>query len=149
MNVDMIYLNHSHFKCCYCKLEGSKTEKRSTTTKVKFQFVFSSKTPVLRGKLLKRASNKKNSWTNMWLQSFWMVFNCLATTEDIKKHLHISTGKKFSIALPLKTMNKIHSPLRSTATMSLQHVFLKIYSKLYTFSFYAPLLSPLLLPPHC
>lgn len=55
-----------------------------------------------------------------------------------KKHepLYISAGRKFSIVLQLKTMNKPGCPLWTTATMWMQHeVLLKIYSKLYTFSF--------------
>lgn len=105
-------------------------------------FFFSSQTPVLRGK--RRASDKKNSWTNRCgcihserLFCVWIRF--IATAAETirgKKHepLYISAGRKFPIVLQLKTMNKPVCPLWSTATMWMQlEVLLKIYSKLYTF----------------
>lgn len=83
----------------------------------------------------------------MWLHSFWRAFQCLVllhlcssrsnlgkSKEKKPKPFYKSAGRKCSIVLPLKTMNKPVCPLWSTATMWMQHeVLLKIYSKPYTF----------------
>lgn len=101
-----------HFKCFHCKLESNKTEKWNSGTQSEISlYVFSSKTHVLRGKLLSRVNGKKNSWTNRCgsiqserLFGVLLVLFHRYSRRLKKKHepLYINTGRKFPLFSPWK-----------------------------------------------